>query len=148
MELLDQKTRLTPPLVPSQKSECSCFVSIFRLGLEGVMVFNATFHDISVRSWRSVLLVEEPAVHRENDQPAANHIQTLSQNVLSSTPRTSGNRTDNVVRNKESEFSFSNSLFLTVYDALTRLYYCQWIVDENDRVKMDFTSLILYGWLS
>jgi hypothetical protein len=88
-------------------------------------VFNATFHDISVISWRSVLLVEEPAVHRENDQPAANHIQTLSQNVLSSTPRTSGNRTDNVVRNKESEFSFSNSLFLTVYDALTRLYYCQ-----------------------
>ena len=83
------------------------------------------FNNISAISWRLVLLVDETGVHRENHRPAASHIQTLSQNVLSSTPRTSGNRTDNVVRNKESEFSFSNSLFLTVYDALTRLYYCQ-----------------------
>jgi len=30
------------------------------------MVFNATFNNISVISWRSVLLVEETEVHREN----------------------------------------------------------------------------------
>ena len=30
------------------------------------MVFNATFNHISVISWRSVLLVEVTAVHREN----------------------------------------------------------------------------------
>ena len=35
-----------------------------------VMLFNATFNDISARSWRSVLLVEET---RENHRPAANH---------------------------------------------------------------------------
>jgi hypothetical protein len=29
------------------------------------MVFNATFNNISVISWRSVLLVEEVGVHRE-----------------------------------------------------------------------------------
>jgi hypothetical protein len=32
----------------------------------GVMVFNATFNDISVISWRLVLLVEEIAVPEEN----------------------------------------------------------------------------------
>jgi len=31
-----------------------------------VMVFNATFNNISVISWQSVLLVEESGVPREN----------------------------------------------------------------------------------
>jgi hypothetical protein len=31
-----------------------------------VMVFNATFNNISVISWRSVLLVEETGILREN----------------------------------------------------------------------------------
>jgi len=34
------------------------------------MVFNTTFNNISVISWQSVLLVEEPG---ENHQPAASH---------------------------------------------------------------------------
>jgi hypothetical protein len=38
-----------------------------------VMVFNTTINNISVISWRSVLLVEETAVHGENHQPAASH---------------------------------------------------------------------------
>jgi hypothetical protein len=42
------------------------------------MVFNATFNNISVRSWQSVSLVEETRVHRENHQPVASHWQTLS----------------------------------------------------------------------
>jgi hypothetical protein len=44
-------------------------------------VFNATFDNISVISWRSALLVEETGVHTENHQPAASHWQTLSHNV-------------------------------------------------------------------
>jgi hypothetical protein len=36
----------------------------------GVMVFNATFNNISVISWRSVLLVEETAVPGKNHRPA------------------------------------------------------------------------------
>jgi hypothetical protein len=36
-----------------------------------VMVFNATFNNISVISWRSVLLVEDNRVHKENHRPAA-----------------------------------------------------------------------------
>jgi hypothetical protein len=38
-----------------------------------VMVFNATFNNISVISWRSVLLVEETGVPWENHRPAVNH---------------------------------------------------------------------------
>ena len=45
------------------------------LGL-GVMVFNATFNNISVILWRSVLLVEETGVLEENHRPVASHIQT------------------------------------------------------------------------
>ena len=36
-----------------------------------VMVFNASFNNISVVSWQSVLLVEVTRIPRENHQPAA-----------------------------------------------------------------------------
>jgi len=48
------------------------------------MTFNATLNNISVISWRSILLVEESG---ENHRIAASHWQTLSQKVVSSTPR-------------------------------------------------------------
>ena len=50
------------------------------------MVFNATFNNISVILWHSVLLVEETGVSRGNHRPATSHWQTLSHNVVSSTP--------------------------------------------------------------
>ena len=58
-----------------------------------VMVFNATFNNISVILLRPVLLAEETSVLGENHRPAASHWQTLSQNFVSSTPRLSGIRT-------------------------------------------------------
>jgi len=39
------------------------------------MVFKATFNNISVISWRSVLLVEETGVPEENHRPVACHWQ-------------------------------------------------------------------------
>jgi len=51
------------------------------------MVFNATFNNISVISWRLVLFVEEFAVPGENHRTAASHWQTLSHIVVLSTPR-------------------------------------------------------------
>jgi len=65
-----------------------------RLGF--FMVFNATFSNISVISWRWVLLVEETGVCGENHLPVASHWQTLSHNVVSSTPLLSGIRIHNV----------------------------------------------------
>jgi hypothetical protein len=48
------------------------------------MVFNATFNNISVISWRSVLLMEETG---ETHRNVGSQWQTLSHNVvLSSTP--------------------------------------------------------------
>jgi hypothetical protein len=51
------------------------------------MVFNVTFNNISAISWWSVLLVEETRVPGENHRPVASHGQTLSHNIVSSTPR-------------------------------------------------------------
>ena len=48
-----------------------------------VIVFNATFNKISVILWQSVLLVDETG---EYQQPVASHCQTLSHNIISSTP--------------------------------------------------------------
>ena len=51
------------------------------------MVVNATFNNISVISWRSVLLVDETGVSGENHRSVASHWQILSHNVVLSTPR-------------------------------------------------------------
>ena len=74
-----------PVYVPSHESERSyicvgvcvddasfydCFVWL---------LFNATFNNISVISWRSVLLVKETG---ENHRPAAIHLQALSHNIV------------------------------------------------------------------
>ena len=39
----------------------------------GFIVFNATFSNTSVILWRSVLLVEETEVPRQNHHPVASH---------------------------------------------------------------------------
>jgi hypothetical protein len=58
--------------------------------------FNATLSNILVWSWRSVVLVKETKVHKENHRPAASHLQALSHNVVSCTSGLSGIRTHNV----------------------------------------------------
>ena len=61
-------------------------IILYRLFVCLLMVFNATFNNISVISWRSVLLAEETGVPGENHRPVGSHWQTLSHNVVSSTP--------------------------------------------------------------
>jgi hypothetical protein len=58
-----------------------------KIQLVSVMVFNATFNNILVISWRSVLLVEETRVPGENHRLFASHCQSLSHNVVSSIHR-------------------------------------------------------------
>jgi hypothetical protein len=68
------------------------FINILILGVRvRDLVFNATFNNISVISWWSVLLVEETRVPGENHWPASSHWQTFSHNVVSSTPHFSNN---------------------------------------------------------
>jgi hypothetical protein len=45
--------------------------------VSGVMKFNAIVNNISVISWRSVLLVVETGVTREIQRPTESHRQTL-----------------------------------------------------------------------
>jgi hypothetical protein len=52
------------------------------------LMFNATCNNISVILWLSVLLVEETGVPVENHRPVVSYRQTLSHDVVSSTPRT------------------------------------------------------------
>ena len=49
------------------------------------MIFNATFINISVISWRSVWLMEETAEYPENTTELRQSLTTLSHNVVSST---------------------------------------------------------------
>ena len=49
------------------------------------MVFDATFNNISVIAWQSVLLVEETGVPGENHSPVTSQGQTLSYNIVSYT---------------------------------------------------------------
>ena len=59
-----------------------------------VMVFNVTINNISVISWRSVLLVEETDYpEKTTDLPQVT--DKLSHNVVSSTDRLSGIQTQN-----------------------------------------------------
>ena len=58
-------------------NDFSYFILWFRF-----MVFNATFNNISIISWRSVLFVKETG---ENQRPVASHWQILSHIVVSST---------------------------------------------------------------
>jgi len=59
------------------------------------MVFKATFNNILVILCRWVFFVEETGVPGENQRHAARHWQTLSHNVISSTPRLSRVQTHN-----------------------------------------------------
>ena len=61
-----------------------------------IMVVNANFNNISIISWRTVLLVGKTGVPGENHRPVTSHWQTLSHNVVSSIPHLSGIRTHNV----------------------------------------------------
>ena len=65
-------------------NRCTC--KLFVVKLVRVMVFIATSNNISMISWRSVLLVEETGVPEENHRPVVSHWQTLSHYVVSSTP--------------------------------------------------------------
>jgi hypothetical protein len=63
-------------------SKCFKYKCVRGLGTI-VMVFNATFNNISAISWGSVILVEETGVPGENPGPVVSHWQTLSHNYIS-----------------------------------------------------------------
>ena len=73
----------------------SCINTLVHTFRVRFMMLNATFNNISVLLWQSVLLVEESEVPGENHRPAASHWHT-STNIASNTLRLSGIQTHNV----------------------------------------------------
>jgi hypothetical protein len=71
-----------------QTSLCTCITAKEILEIQStnqsvcLMVFNTTFNNISVISWRSVLLMDETGGPGEDQWPFASHWQTLSHNVV------------------------------------------------------------------
>jgi hypothetical protein len=57
-----------------------------RVSRDRIILFNATFNNISIILWLSDLLVEEIRVSGEKQRPATGHSQRLSHKVISSTP--------------------------------------------------------------
>ena len=75
----------------------ACPYTLIWFGLVWFMVLKTAFNNISVISWRSVLLVEETRVPGENHRPIASYWQSLSHNVVSSTLRQSRVQTHKVI---------------------------------------------------
>ena len=74
--------------LPFSSSQVKLIYPILKLDdLVWFMVLKVTFNNISVIAWQYVLLVEETRVPEVNHWPAASNWQTLSHNVVSSTPR-------------------------------------------------------------
>ena len=51
------------------------------------MAFNVTFNNISVISWRQFYWWRKSEYPEKNHRPVASHCQTLSHNIVMSTPR-------------------------------------------------------------
>jgi hypothetical protein len=54
--------------------------------LQDIMILDKYMLDNNIMLRRAVLLMEKTEVPRENNRPVASHWQTLSHNVVSSTP--------------------------------------------------------------
>ena len=131
-----------------------CWKHVFfwlRLGL-GLMVFNTTFNNISVILWRSILLVEEIGVPRENHQHVACHWQTLSHNVVSSTPHINRFKIHNIMGDRHYlNFSVAFQWEWICSSCILFVYICIAIEDpiiKMERVKSPLNGLILHICLS
>ena len=80
--MINQATlfRIRPTLSSPLTAAWSLLSGLFCVGF---MVLNATYNNISVISWRSVLLVEETGGPEQKHRPVTSHCQRLSNNVVS-----------------------------------------------------------------
>ena len=78
---------ITKPPRPQRQRDVQWYTGLLFKMLKGisVMVFYATYNNISAISWRSVLFGKETRGPGEEHRPTASNWQTLSHNVVSST---------------------------------------------------------------
>jgi hypothetical protein len=96
------------------------------------------FFNTSVISLRSVLLVEETEVPRENHRPAASHWLTLSHNVVSSTPHLGWNKTHNVSGDRHWLITLALNFYswITIYPLPSLFIFSK--RQFSNRVKVSF----------
>jgi hypothetical protein len=138
----------TTYLYLSNKIKCDIF-SVFYVNfsrkwpglvLFGFMMLNATFINISVIWWLSVLLVEETGVPRENQRPAASHWKTLLDNVV--LLALSGRWTHNI--SSDSKWPGTINTFIIIFQHFSlkktkwqRFFYMK-ILKKNSQRKIAF----------
>ena len=87
--------RITYQLGTKKKEKAKCWYSWTQQNVQvwfWFMVSNATFKNIWVISWRSVLLVQKNGVPGENHRPVTSYWKTWYYTVVSSTPRGSNKK--------------------------------------------------------
>jgi hypothetical protein len=100
----------------SWREPCNCFLVLVWFWF---MVFNATFNNISVVSWQSVLLVVVTRVSGENHRPVASHWQTLSHNIVTSTSRKIRNCQRNRIGCSRGARNTYNTLIFNIFSLTT-----------------------------
>ena len=108
------------------------FILYLIIGLVWFIVFNASFSKISVISWLSVLLAEETGVPGQNYRPVANHWQTVSHDVVSST--------SSHERDPNSQISLYITISCSIFDSNNMMainyFGCKWLIDIKYLLEM------------
>ena len=90
MDFVDRDAFLTRKIqiqvLPSWNHHFKRFTGVVWMVIGMVMAFNTTFNNITVVSWRSVLLVEETGKPGVNQRPAANQTHFITQCFIENTP--------------------------------------------------------------
>jgi hypothetical protein len=104
------------------------------------MVFNTIFNNISVISWRSILLVEETGVPRENHRPVASHWQILSHKCcIEYTLPCTGFKLTTFVRNRQvfSKYDVINKDFFYIWTLIK-----VWSIQDCVLIRVWFTAFV------
>jgi hypothetical protein len=95
----------------------------------GLMVLNATFNNISVISWQSVLLVEETWVPSENHWPSASHYKL--HHIMLYTLPVSGIRTHIVLSSHSKLYILT---YLHIIKSAQNIFFCEGFLDQLGEV--------------
>ena len=104
------------------------------------MVFNTIFNNISVISWRSILLVEETGVPRENNGHNVSHWQILSHKCcIEYTLPWTGFKLTTFVRNRQvfSKYDVINKDFFYIWTLIK-----VWSIQDCVLIRVWFTAFV------